>query len=650
MKGKALIFTLLLAGCSIAPQHESLKSQDLPDLIPVRSFVANLKSVSNYKISPDGKWIAWKGVSGLRVSVFVQKLGAKEKFVMNMHRQNRDFTWAADSKHLLVTDDTGGNENFHIYSYSIETPEAKGRDLTPGVRGNASVHRILPNDPEHILIAHNHRDKTVFDMYRLHIVTGKQDLLVRNPGNVKQLITDKDGRIRARIRYLEKEHLNKLDLYQESSQEWNEFIHWSEFETVYPFAFPGDGKTMLALSNREHDRLAVVKIDLNSGAETLVFSHPIVDTRSVLYSEKEGSLKAVMTVPDYPELLFYDKQMHEDFRNFFNKERVGADVLSRDREERIYTVAVYNYKLVRYFLYDRDKRKFTLLGSGPSRQFASQLADYVPFTIKARDGMQLYGYRTMPGTTGKKALPTVLLVHGGPWGRNSWGYRQLPQFLANRGYLVLEINYRGSRGYGRKYMEAAIGEFAGKMHDDLIDTVNWAIAKNLADPNRIAIMGRSYGGYATLVGMTKTPGVFRCGIDIVGPADLVSLVKDFPPYWKNWMHMWYRYAGNPDNPGDVKRMREKSPIHFAHQVKGPILIIQGENDPRVKRNQSDRMVEMLKKSGKQVEYMVIKGEGHGFRHWKNRLKMYRKTEDYLASCLGGRSSGFDFFELGSWMF
>jgi dipeptidyl aminopeptidase/acylaminoacyl peptidase len=234
--------------------------------------------------------------------------------------------------------------------------------------------------------------------------------------------------------------------------------------------------------------------------------------------------------------------------------------------------------------------------------------------------------------------------------RDIWQYNRQAQFLANRGYAVLQVNYRGSGGYGRAFMEAAIGEFAGKMHDDLIDGVNWAIEQGIADPDHVAIMGRSYGGYATLVGLTMTPETFACGIDIVGPADLETLDQHFPAYWQPFMHRWRKYVGDPDNAEDRARMRAQSPLHFADQVERPVLIIQGANDVRVKQDQSDRMVEALRAAGKDVEYRVIKGEGHRIRHWKNRLTEYRAIEDFLAGCLGGRSSGFDYYQLGSWLF
>jgi dipeptidyl aminopeptidase/acylaminoacyl peptidase len=244
----------------------------------------------------------------------------------------------------------------------------------------------------------------------------------------------------------------------------------------------------------------------------------------------------------------------------------------------------------------------------------------------------------------------VLLVHGGPFARDIWKFNRQVQFLANRGYAVLQVNYRGSSGYGRAFLDAINGEVAAKMQDDLLDGVNWAIRQGIADPQHIAIMGRSFGGYATLVGLTKTPETFACGVDIFGPSDLESLSRNFPPYWEPYMYRWFKAVGNPDNAADRQAMHDKSPLYFADRVQRPLLIVQGANDVRVRQQQGERMVEALHVAGKPVEYLLLSGEGHRIRHWKSRLKLYRKVEDFLAACLGGRSSGFDYYELGAWMF
>jgi dipeptidyl aminopeptidase/acylaminoacyl peptidase len=266
----------------------------------------------------------------------------------------------------------------------------------------------------------------------------------------------------------------------------------------------------------------------------------------------------------------------------------------------------------------------------------------------------LHGYLTLPRGPKPEGLPMVLLVHGGPWVRDRWGQEQasrgLQQFLANRGYAVLQVNYRGSSGYGRAFMEKAIGEFAGKMHDDLIDGVRWAVGTGIADPRRVAIYGASYGGYSALVGATFTPEVFACAVDVVGVSDLGRLLETAPPYWELGLAWWRRYVGDPANAADRKVMDARSPVFFAHRAQRPILVMHGVNDPRVKLEQSERMVDALRRAGKAVDLVTFRGDGHGNQKWANNLTMYRKTEDFLATCLGGRSSGFDYYQLGAWAF
>ena len=285
-------------------------------------------------------------------------------------------------------------------------------------------------------------------------------------------------------------------------------------------------------------------------------------------------------------------------------------------------------------------------------KYAESLAPVKPVEFKSRDGLTLHGYLTLPKGAAPVNLPTVLLVHGGPWFRDRWESdfytNRLAQFLANRGYAVVQINYRGSEGYGRKFMEAAIGEFGGKMHEDLLDGINWLVGQGIADPQRIAIMGRSFGGYAALVGLTYTPDTFACGIDIVGLSDLTS--QKGPAYGELGRYWWERYFGNPEVAADFEKMKQKSPYYHVDSIRHPVLIIYGASDARVQREQSEKMITALKASHKEVQSLVLNKEGHLITRWPSNLKMYRQIEDFLAGCLGGRSSGFDYYELGAWAF
>jgi dipeptidyl aminopeptidase/acylaminoacyl peptidase len=430
---------------------------------------------------------------------------------------------------------------------------------------------------------------------------------------------------------------------------WSIRSRWRRDDDVQALKFNRDGDAVYMLSNRGRDKVALVRLDIATGNEAVVYAHPEVDVSAVQFDRRTLEPALAYTQPDYPRVEALDPSLHDALQTFRKDGPAGIYVSSVDDAQQLITVDVNDDREVDHYLFDRRTGRARLLGRGATHAFADKLATMKPIRFQARDGLTLRGYLTVPATA-DRPLPTVLLVHGGPFARNIWQYNRRAQFLANRGYAVLQVNYRGSGGYGRAFMRAAIGEFAGRMQDDLIDGVNWAVDQGIADPQHIAIMGRSFGGYATLVGLTMTPETFACGIDIVGPADLATLDKNFPAYWQPFMQRWRKYAGDPDNAEDRARLRARSPLYHAGQVVRPVLVIQGANDVRVKQDQSDRMVAALRAAGKDVDYLVIKGEGHRIRHWKNRLTEYRAIEDFLAPCLGGRSSGFDYYQLGSWMF
>jgi len=650
MSGKMAVVLLgvLLAGCATAPQHPALQQGQLPPLLPVRDFVANVHYNGNYRVSPDGRRLAWKAVAGLREEIFVRTLGRDDTRSLGFDAQGYPFVWAADSRRLLFIRDAGGDENFHLFLVDTDQPGQPPRDLTPLPHTRVGIQQIIEGDPANILIVHNGRDQAVFDLYRLNLDNGAQTLLYRNSGDVVRLVTDRQGRLRARVR--QDRGWRYLELPDADLAHWRELDRWSRDDEVWPLAFDADGSGLWMLSNRGRDKRALVRLDLAGGGEQVIYAHPEVDVGRVVISHRSHSPILAQVAPGYTEVAALDPTFRPQVAAFGRDGPVGIRVTSADDAEQHITLAVNDDRQVRHYLLDRRSGKRILLGNGPSHAFAGELAAMRPIRFPARDGLVLHGYLTVPPGTAGRPLPMVLLVHGGPFIRDVWRYNRLVQFLANRGYAVLQVNYRGSAGYGRAFMEAAVGEFAGRMHDDLIDGVRWAVSEGIADPRHVAIMGRSFGGYATLVGMTLTPGTFACGIDIVGPADLETLTRNMPPYWRPFMRRWRRYVGDPDDPADQARMRARSPLYFADRVQGPLLIVQGTNDVRVRQDQSERMVAALRAAGKPVDYLLLSGEGHRIRHWKSRLALYRASEDFLATCLGGRSSGFDYYQLGSWAF
>ena len=463
-------------------------------------------------------------------------------------------------------------------------------------------------------------------------------------------LTDRDGHVWGRVRrgdtafYLEHPVANKED--------WRTVYEWDRFDAVSPLALSADKQSVWMLSNRGRDLLALIKLDLASQQETRVFQSPKVDVNGLLFSSRTREPVLVYTEPDYPQTDFLDASLKADLAVFKSDSPQRLQITSMDDQDRRLTVEVHTDIGKQFYLFDRASKQRTLLGESANMKFAEVLAPVKPITYTSRDGLTLHGYLTLPKGVAHKNLPTVLLVHGGPWFRDQWGSdyytNRLAQFLANRGYAVAQINYRGSAGYGRQFMEAAIGEFGGKMHHDLIDGVQWLVGQGIADPSRVAIMGRSFGGYATLVGLAFTPETFACGVSIVGLSDLTT--QKGPAYWHLGRFWWDRYFGQSDVPADVEKMKQRSPYYYADAVRSPALIIYGVHDARVQREQSEKMIDAIVAANKPVESLKLNDEGHLITRWPSNLKMYRKIEDFLAGCLGGRSSGFDYYELGAWAF
>lgn len=651
MRMARLLFVFLALGllqsCATGPSHPSLQQSALPESIPLRDFFVNIDSNFGYQVSPDGEKVAWIAVKNRRLTPHFRYLDSDEVQIIDTHtdRSVMRFVWAQDSRRLLFLRDGLGDENHHVFSSDIQNPHAEPKELTPFPNTRVGLKKPRRSDPEHVLITHNQRDASVFDLYKLNINSGETTLLAQNDGNLLSWVVDEDGDLRGKIRRTDDED-RELLLKQPDGEAWLPLFRWP-FDAVFqPMGFSRDKQSMWALSNRGRDLTGLVRVDLKTGEETLLYQANGADVGDVLISDLTRKPLVATSNPDYQQLHFFDDEAKAIAEQFLSQAHQGLYVTSADNRERKLVVAVYSDKAVHHYLFDRDSGDKQLLGQHPLSVYADRLATIKPVSFEASDGMRLHGYLTLPKRHSQKPLPMVLLVHGGPWARDSYALNPKVQFLANRGYAVLQVNYRGSRGYGRAYMEAAIGEFAGRMHQDLLDGVDWVVEQGVADPNKVCIMGGSYGGYATLVGLTFTPERFACGIDLVGPSNLISLTETVPAYWKHWMPFWYRYVGNPQNPGDREEMRARSPLFKVDAVTKPLLIAQGANDPRVKQQESDQMVEALRKAGKDVEYMLFADEGHGLTHWTNRLRYYRKVEQFLAQHLGGRDAGFDYYELG----
>jgi dipeptidyl aminopeptidase/acylaminoacyl peptidase len=654
---RALVLTLcaLLTACSTVATHPSLRQPTdsataVPPLVPVRQYVADWDGNGGHQISPDGQRLLWLARKGLRQGLFVKDFPSGR--VQSIGLTGFPM-WAEDSRHILVMRDGAGDENVHVFQYDSTNLEAGGRDLTPFAGARSHVHSLI-QDSADLLIVSNRRDPKVFDLYRHEQVSGELKLVSQNPGDVLAWITNQQGQLLGRVRQTADERLFETANAQAPGG-WKNMFSVGLFDTVAPLRVGKNNEFLWALSNRGRDKLALVKINLDTGAEEVVAQDPRVDLSSALISQKTLQPLMWSADPGHQELQIFEPRLQALIARLKARHPgpLRFHVTSISRDERLFTATTSFEGGGQHLLYDANTDAFTVLGeSTRSRVHASSpLPQQSPIQFTSRDGLTLHGYLTLPAGAQPRQLPTVLYVHGGPWARDYWaGGDPMPYFLANRGYAVLQVNYRGSSGYGRAFQDAARGEFAAKMHDDLIDGVDHLVAQGITDPNKTAIMGASYGGYATLVGMTFTPERFSCGVSLVGMSDLASLLANTPPYWELGKPWWVRFVGDPVNARDRAVMESKSPLYRAKDVRGPVLLLHGVNDPRVKLDQSTRMADALKAAGKEVELVVYKSAGHGFQKWNDKLSYYRHTEDFLSRCLGGRSSGFDWYQLGSWAF
>ena len=631
---------LLLGGCLAAPVDPARAPVAPPPFIPITTFFANPESTHGYQISPDGRRLGWIAPSGDRLTVFFRPVDGGEPTVIDTHstRSLSSFRWAADSRHVFFAQDRDGDQNQHVYVADTERPGEAPRDLTVIGAARAVIHRVILDDPAHLLVEHNARTRRGFDLVRVDVATGATVVVAENPGDVVQWITNVQGELRGRIR---------SGAEGERLVEWRDGAGWRAGprldleESFNVVTFTADGGEARVLTNHQRDRIALVRLDLRTQRQTVVHEHPLVDVETAVASDATGELLSAAAYPGYQDVRFFDRGLAEAFQAIRGGDRVGFWLLSQDRDGRFSTFEAYTDRGDTFWLADRTTGRRTVLGRSAIARHADALARMEPVEFPSRDGLTLHAYLTRPAGGSGDAGPMVLLVHGGPWWRDYWGYSATTQFLANRGYAVLQVNFRGSTGYGRRFREAAVGEFAGKMHDDLIDAVEWAVRSGVADRRRVGIMGWSYGGYATLVGMAFTPDVFACGVDLVGPSNLVSLLETRHTYW-TWFFfrpLWHKYAGNPSYPEERQRMTAKSPVFHADRVQRPLLIVHGSNDPNVKPDQSGQMVDALRRAGKDVEYVVFGDEGHGSFDQANSVRLYEVVEQFLARHLGGRVGG-----------
>ncbi len=634
MYRKLLPALIVLFSLSMIFSCTTAKKGQMPPLIPMKDFFRNPTKVS-FQLSPDGEHFAFLKPWHKRLNVFVQKVGdtTETRITSAEARDIAGFAWA-NNQRIVYVQDKNGDENYKLYGVNIDGSNFK--ILTPFDKVRVGIVDDLEDNPNEMIIQMNKRDPRVFDAYRININTGKMKMIAQNPGNISQWITDWKGDIRLATTT---DGVNTSLLYRKDpSKPFKTILTTSFKETMQPLFFTFDNDQVIyAASNLGRDKTAIVKFDLPTAKETeIIYQNPEVDVTTLLKSKKRKVITGVVYITDKRHYHFFDEQ-RKQLQKELESKLPGYEVVvtSMNRNEDKAMVRTYSDKtLGSYYFYDLNTKELKKLADVSPWLKEQYMADMKPIQFKSRDGLTIHGYLTLPKGVEPKNLPVVVNPHGGPWARDIWGFNPEVQFLANRGYAVLQINYRGSTGYGKKFWELSFKQWGKTMQNDITDGVKWLIKKGIADPKRIAIYGGSYGGYATLAGLTFTPNLYCCGVDYVGVSNLFTFMNTIPPYWKPYLDMFHEMVGDPKK--DSLLLAEASPVLHADQIKAPLFIAQGAHDPRVNKAESDQMVEALRKRGVEVEYMVKENEGHGFHNEENRFDFYGAMEKFLAKHLGGR--------------
>lgn len=597
--------------------------------IPLRDFFRNPEQ-AEFQISPDGANLSFMQPYQRRMNVFVQPRAGGEavRVTDETERDVAGHFWKGPRR-IVYLKDFRGDENFHLMSVG-----ADGRnpvDLTPFDKVRCLIIDARLDHDDEMIVGLNKRSPEAFDAYRLDLVSNRLTLVAENPGNVTSWMVDHDGRVRIAI-VADGVNTSLLHRADESSP-FATVITTNFRQQLAPLFFSFDNMLLYAVSNIGRDKDAIVLIDPATAKEQrIIFEHPDVDVSGLTYSRKRKVLTEIGFTTWKRERKIIDVEMDSIYRDLAKQlPSYEIDIQNHDRDERIFVVAAWSDRTqgVRY-LYDAATRTLTKLAEIAPWLDEEELVEVKPIAYRARDGLTIYGYLTLPRGAAEN-LPLIVNPHGGPWARDVWGYNPELQFLASRGYAVLQMNFRGSVGYGVKFWEAGFKQWGKKMQDDISDGVHYVIAQGIADPKRVGIYGASYGGYATLAGLAFTPELYACGVDYVGVANLFTFLKTIPPYWKPQLDMFHEMVGDPEK--DKALLAECSPVMHADKIRVPLLIAQGAQDPRVNIDESDQMVAAMKRRGIDVEYMVKDNEGHGFHNEENRFEFYEAMERFLAKHL-----------------
>ena len=608
----------------------------LPALIP-RSILFGNPERASPLLSPDGGRLAHLAPLDGVLNVWVGTAGRDDAqpVTRDTDRGIRVYFWGRDSRHILYLQDKGGDENWRLFAVDVHGRTERELTPYPGVQVRiVDHHKHFPND---VVIAMNREDARRHDVYRLDLRTGNAERVAENPGNIVQWVTDNALKVRGAVASREDGGFD-LRLRATEQDPWVTTLTWSAEDalTSGPVSFAQDGQSLILRDTRGANAARLVRLPLSAAHVTVLAEDPDYDVAEVMIHPDTYDVQLASFIRARREWTVLDPGIAEDVDAV--RALKDGDFVIHDRtdaDDRWLVGFTEDRAPASYYLYDRTARHGAFLFTTRPALERYTLAAMEPISFRSRDGLTVRGYLTSPPGQTRERLPLVLNVHGGPWHRDVWGYDPEAQWLANRGYACLQVNFRGSTGYGKRFLNAGDREWGGKMHHDLVDAVRWAIDQGIADPGRVAIYGGSYGGYAALVGATFTPDLFRCAVSIVGPSNLITFINTIPPYWSSYRAMLYQRVGNPETEPEF--LESRSPLFHVERIKIPMLIAQGANDPRVKRAESEQVVEAMKAKGIDHEYLLFEDEGHGFAKPENRLRFYAAAERFLAKHLRGRA-------------
>jgi dipeptidyl aminopeptidase/acylaminoacyl peptidase len=629
---------------AILPAQAQSPAADVP--LIERAKIFGNPSKTGGRISPDGKWLSWVAPRDGVLNVWVAPAADPSKarpLTEEKVRPIRSAFWAPDSKQLLFIQDKGGDENFLLYG--VDVVSGKQTNFTPFEKTRVMPIAYSAKVKDRILIGLNNRDPRWHDVHSLDLATGKLTLLLKNEGYGGFLADEM-----LNLRVAQKSRPDGGSTYYrlkdgKADGEPLADVGLDDSQTTAPLTFTVDGKTLYWTDSRNRNTSALVAQEVATGKTTIIAQDQRADIANALYDTKTGVAQAYNVDYLKQEYVALSPALKGDLEFLKKSTRGQFTVTSRTEADDKWLVSVDAVTAPpATWLYERKTKKLTQLYLTRPELEGAPLAQMYPQEIKARDGLTLVSYLTLPKAvnadgSGKasKPVPLVLLVHGGPWARDGYGYNSYHQWLANRGYAVLSVNYRGSTGFGKNFISAGDLQWGRKMHDDLLDAVQWAVKSDVTTADKVAIMGGSYGGYATLAGLTFTPTTFACGVDIVGPSNLFTLLQTIPPYWEAGKQQFYKRMGDPTTDDGKALLKERSPLNFAGDIQRPLLIGQGANDPRVNVAESDQIVAAMAAKKIPVTYVVFPDEGHGFARPVNNIAFNAVTENFLAKCLNGRS-------------